>query len=381
MSELNRKGRIQMSKLRSAVAILAGSASIALLTANIARADDAFLQKAKELTAIATAPSGPWTGPTTGPKAVVGKSIIYLSNDQRVASVSAVGKGVEEAAGAIGWKYRLIDGGGTTAGVSTALSQAIALKPDGIVLGGVDIAPYTDLLQQAAKEGIKVDGWHIGPVAGPIADPPIVFNVNTAPPEVGKASALYVVADSNGKAGVVIFTDSTYRMAIVKSDMMASIIKQCSGCELLDVVVTPLDDTQARVPQLTTSLLARFGKRWTYSMGINDSYFDAMAPALQAAGISPEDAPKNIGNDGSPAAFQRIRTKQYQVATAADPLRQQAWQSVDELNRAFAGQKDSGYTGVVHLFTADNIEKDGGPDNIYDPQNGYIDAYKNIWGK
>ena len=114
--------------------------------------------------------------------------------------------------------------------MSSALSQAIALKPDGIVLGGVDVSPYVDLLQQAAKQGIKVDGWHIGPVPGPIADPPVVFNVNTAPPEVGKASALYAVANSNGTAGVVIFTDSTYRMAIVKSDEMAAIIKQCSGC-------------------------------------------------------------------------------------------------------------------------------------------------------
>jgi ribose transport system substrate-binding protein len=370
-----------MSKYRLAAALLAGSATIALLTAGVARADDDFLAKAKEATAIATAPSGPWAGPSTGPKAQEGKSVIYVSNDQRVASVSSVGKAVEEAAGVIGWKYRLIDGGGTTAGVSTALSQAIALKPDGIVLGGVDIAPYTDLIEQANKENIKIDGWHIGPVAGPIADPPVVFNINTAPPEVGKASALYVVADSGGKAGVVIFTDSTYRMAIVKSDMMASIIKQCSGCELLDVVVTPLDDTQARMPQITTSLLARFGKKWTYSMGINDSYFDGMAPALVAAGIKPEDAPKNIGNDGSPAAFQRIRTGQYQVATAADPLRQQGWQAIDELNRAFAGEKDSGYTGVVHLFTPDNIGSDGGPDNIYDPQNGYTDIYTKIWGK
>jgi ribose transport system substrate-binding protein len=370
-----------MSKYRICASVIAGSAAIAALCAGAARAEDDFVQKAKELTAAATAAAGPWTGPTTGPKAVPGKFIIYLSVDQRTASVSAVGAAVEEAAKIIGWKFRIIDGNGTIAGTESALSQAIALKPDGIVLGGVDVAPHTDLLEQAAKQGIKVDGWHIGPVPGPIADPPVVFNVNTAPPEVGKASALYAVADSNGTAGVVIFTDSTYRMAIVKSDEMAAIVKQCSGCALLDVVVTPLDDTQARVPQLTTSLLARFGKKWTYSIGINDIYFDAMAPSLQAAGIPGDGYPRNIGNDGSPSAFQRIRSKEYQVATAADPLRQQAWQCVDELNRAFAGEPSSGYVAPVHLFTASNIDHDGGPNNIYDPQNGYTDAYRKIWGK
>jgi ribose transport system substrate-binding protein len=95
----------------------------------------------------------------------------------------------------------------------------------------------------------------------------------------------------------------------------------------------------------------------------------------------PDGYPRNIGNDGSPSAFQRIRSKEYQVATAADPLRQQAWQCVDELNRAFAGEPSSGYVGPVHLFTASNIDKDGGPNNVYDPQNGYQDAYRKIWGK
>ena len=190
-----------MSRYRFAPIAIASSMTIAALSAGMAHADDDFLKQAKEFTALATAPSGPWTGPTTGPKAAPGKFVIYVSVDQRTASVSAVGEGVEEAAKIIGWKYRLIDGNGTIAGVSSALSQAIALKPDGIVLGGVDVSPYVDLLQQAAKQGIKVDGWHIGPVPGPIADPPVVYNVNTAPPEVGKASALYAVADFERHGG------------------------------------------------------------------------------------------------------------------------------------------------------------------------------------
>ena len=54
---------------------------------------------------------------------------------------------------------------------------------------------------------------------------------------------------------------------------------------------------------------------------------------------------------------------------------------IDEMNRAFAGEKDSGFVAPVHLFTPENIEADGGPENVYDPQNGYRDAYKKIWGK
>ena len=40
----------------------------------------------------------------------------------------------------------------------------------------------------------------------------------------------------------------------------------------------------------------------------------------------------------------------------------------------------SGYVSQIHLVTADNIAYDGGPKNIFDPNNGYRDVYKKIWG-
>jgi ribose transport system substrate-binding protein len=53
---------------------------------------------------------------------------------------------------------------------------------------------------------------------------------------------------------------------------------------------------------------------------------------------------------------------------------------VDELNRAFAGDKWSGFMPKVHLVTKDNIGADGGPENHYDPDNKYRDEYRKIWG-
>ena len=116
--------------------------------------------------------------------------------------------------------------------------------------------------------------------------------------------------------------------------------------------------------------------------GINDLYYDFMAPSLQAAGIAGDGYPRNIsGGDGSPSAFQRIRANDYQAGTAADPLRLQGWQCVDEMNRAFAGVPSSGYVPPVHLFTVANIGSDGGPHDVFDPDNGYREQYKKIWGK
>ena len=106
-----------------------------------------------------------------------------------------------------------------------------------------------------------------------------------------------------------------------------------------------------------------------------------MAPSLASAGIAGDGYPRNISaGDGSEVAFQRIRAKQYQSGAVAEPLRLQGWQIVDEMNRALAGEPPSGYVPPTNLFTPDTIQFDGGPNNIDDPDNGYTNAYKKIWG-
>ena len=105
-----------------------------------------------------------------------------------------------------------------------------------------------------------------------------------------------------------------------------------------------MTEASSRMPQLTTSLLQRYGDKWTYSLAINDLYYDFMGPSLASAGKAGDGAPFNISaGDGSESAFQRIRSKQYQMATVPEPLHEQGWQLVDELNRAFAGEPWSGY--------------------------------------
>jgi ribose transport system substrate-binding protein len=360
-------------------------ASTALVGLNVAaRADDdAFMKKAKEYIATVTAPVTAWTGPTTGPKAQGKKLVIYVSTDQRNGGAQGAGDGAQEAAKALGWDFRILDGQGSVPARTSAMTQAIALKPNAIILGGVDAKEQQPVIEQAVAEGIKIVGWHAGPQAGKVEGIPQVFyNVTTDPLEVAKASGLYAVVDSGGKAGVILFTDSIYAIATAKTNAEKAAIEGCAGCKVLSVEDTPIGDLANRMGQLTTSLLSKYGKAWTYSIAVNDLYFDFSAPSLVAANIEPASGyPRQISaGDGSVPAFQRIKQKQYQIATVAEPLHLQGWQLADELNRAFAGEQPSGYVPPVHLFTPDNIDKDGGAQNIFDPGNGYKDQYKKIWG-
>src|SRR5262245_37592921 len=109
--------------MTSALALVAGASQ--------ARAD-AFLDQAKATVKAATEKSGTWDGPTSGPAAVPGKNVVIVAGDLRNGGHTGVANGAAEAAKALGWTTRIIDGQGTVAGVSSAMSQAIALKPDGI---------------------------------------------------------------------------------------------------------------------------------------------------------------------------------------------------------------------------------------------------------
>jgi ribose transport system substrate-binding protein len=363
--------------------LLASAAFLGLSVATAGAADDAYLKAAKEYIATVTAPVTTWTGPTTGPKGQGKKLVVYVSADQRNGGAQGAGDGAQEAAKLLGWDFRILDGQGSVPARTSALTQAIALKPDAIVLGAIDAKEQQPVVEQAAAEGIKIVGWHSGPTAGKVEGiPQVIYNVTTDPLEVAKAAGLYAVADSNGTAGVILFTDSIYAIATAKTNAEKAAVAGCSGCKVLSVEDTPIGDLANRMGQLTTSLLSKYGKAWTYSIAVNDLYFDFSAPSLTSAGVDPAAGyPRQISaGDGSVPAFQRIRQKQYQIATVAEPLHLQGWQLIDELNRAFAGAQPSGYVPPVHLFIPANVDKDGGANNIYDPGNGYKDQYAKIWG-
>jgi ribose transport system substrate-binding protein len=363
---------------------LLATAGALALTTSLARADDAaYMKEAKAYLENVAAPVTKWDGPTTGAKAQGKKLVVIVLTDGRNGGAQGAADGATEAAKALGWEVRSLDGQGTVPGRATALQQAIAMKPNGILNAGIDSKEQLPLFEQAAAAGVKIVGWHAGPKPGPDKDISSVFtNVTTDPAEVAKSAGLEAVVHSDGHAGVILFTDSIYAIATAKTNLSKAAVEGCAGCKVLEVVDTPIGDLSNRMGQLTTSLLSKYGKKWTYSIAVNDLYYDFSAPALQAAGVDPATGtPLQISSgDGSVPAFQRIRDKQYQLATVAEPLNLQGWIMVDEMNRAFAGDKPSGYVPHVHLFTADNIDKDGGKENKFDPGNGYRDEYKKIWG-
>ncbi len=335
----------------------------AMLSLSQAVHADAFLDEARAVVEKAVAPSNKWDGPATGPKIAPNKMIVYIASDMKNGGVQGVKEGVVEAAAVAGWKLDVLDGAGSVKDQLAALDQAIAKKPAGIIVGGWNPNVAKIPLKKATDQGIVLVGWHAVPQPGPAPEYNMFFNVGSDANEVSKVAAMYAIAKSDGKARVLIFTDSLYQIALEKAKAMKAVIEKCSGCKVVEFIDTPLADTSNRMPQMTFSLLQKYGDDFEYALAINTA------------------APYNISaGDGSMSAYQRIRNGDHQAATVPEPLRLHGWQLVDELNRALAKDKPSGYVTPVHLVTKDNVAFDGGDKNVYDPQNDYQNQYKKIWG-
>jgi len=356
-----------------------GAALVALLCLPSGLSFSGPLEQTRQIVPGAAVRSPSWTGPRTGPAAQPGKTIVVLAEDLRNGGVLGVAQGIREAAREIGWKVRIVDAGGTAAGRRKALDDALASRPDGLAICGSDAHELELALRSARDRLPPVVGWHTGPAPGAIPGTSVAMNVTTDPIAVARTTALAAVAQSGGRAGVVVFTDSRFAIATAKALAMADVIRQCSGCTLLEVRDVAISESAARMPDVTRELLAAHGSRWTHALAINDIYFDYAVPVFIASGVANGAISLLSAGDGSAAAFMRVRAGTYQTGTVAEPLNMQGWQVVDELNRLMAGQPVSGFVAPVHLVSAHNIASDGGSRLVYDPDNGYREIYLRIW--
>jgi len=212
-----------------------------------------------------------------------------------------------------------------------------------------------------------------------VPDTPVAMNVSTDPLEVARVAALAVIVQSGGRAGVVVFTDTSLELPKAKAEAMATVIRACPGCKLLEMRDVAISRSPDLMPGVTRELLARYGDRWTGALAINDIYFDYAAPVLTQARVTSAAMRMVSAGDGSESAFLRIRAGAFQTGTVAEPLTLHGWQLVDEMNRLLAGDRVSGYVFPVHLVTTENIAADGGDRLVYDPANGYRDIYRRVW--
>jgi ribose transport system substrate-binding protein len=319
-----------------------------------------------------------WTGPASAPKIEKGKKIAYLSANEQNDAEREWGMAIVEAGKKAGWTVTVIDGRGSPVSWLAGMNQAISLQVDGIITSA-DARSLAMAIKQAGSLGIPIVGIHAAGTPGPQTDLGLFTNIQEDPKAIGEAQADWIIANSDGKANVVITTSGEYAIAMVKANAVKDRLAKCSGCKVVEFSNTPLAEAAQRQPQLVTSWVQRYGMP-LYITAIADYTLDFQVPALKAGGADPSKITL-IGSDGTKSAYGRIRGgNQFQKVTVAEPNAYLGYQAVDEMNRALNKEQPSGTVPLPYLVTSKNIDVQGGKDNTYVPDNDFAKRYLKLWG-
>lgn len=323
-------------------------------------------------TAVST--SQPWDGPTSGPAAQTGKSVIFIASDLRNGGVLTVSQAFIEAAKVLKWKVQVLNGLGDRNAIGELLKDAIKSRPDGIILGGFDSVDYINILTAKNIGKIKFVGWHSTSHPGPSKY--LFTNVTTDPLKVAETAAKQVQSPASTRIGVIIITDKRFSVATAKALKMKKVIESTQGQHVVSVEDVSISEANTEMNSLVRSWNQRYGAAWTHTLAINDIYFDHMKESLEK--YDRKDIVNIAAGDGSITAIQRIQNGEWsQMITIAEPLQTQGWQLADELNRAFANQKPSGY--VSNLIVVSKQYMDSIHSNNIEIRSKAKDQYTKIW--
>jgi ribose transport system substrate-binding protein len=313
-----------------------------------------------------------WEGPQSGPSAQSNKKIIFIASDLKNGGVLGMKNGFMEAIRELGWEVDFRDGSGDMNELHKLLKSALQSKVDGIVLGGFQ--PDSVMESMIATKHPVLVGWHAGTHPG--RNKYLFTNITTDPAEVARLAAESVQQTGAKSQGIVIISDNQFAIANEKVHQVMETLKKCKTCHLLSIENVSISSAQVKIPELVVKLNRQFGRSWTHTIAVNDIYFDNMNFPLKEIGRN--DITNIAAGDGSRVALGRIKGGgSQQAVTVAEPLLAQGWQLADELNRAFAGKKESGFVTKPIAITKEFLDRTSSED--IESHVSFREAYSGIW--
>jgi ribose transport system substrate-binding protein len=286
--------------------------------------------------------------------------------------------GVEEAAGAIGWRTRAIDGRGTPAGYVGAVEQAISRKVDGIVLVAMPVPLLQGQIEKAAGAGIPTTA--ILPALPDGDAEPQEFGlfdwVSADHAHQGRVLGQWVASDAPGGAKAIRLTSPEFPDLTRESEQFEAALKQAGDHhEVVETIESPVTDLFGG-PQGVQRLAAALRKHrdLTHAFILSESWSQIW---LQAKKLTGRTDVVGLGSDGD-VSVPLVAKGEPLVMIGPDTL-SYGWYAVDSMIRAFNDRPAiGGYTPRSQLVDTSNA-KDVEGEGItagYD----FRAAWRTLWG-
>jgi len=293
------------------------------------------------------APNTTWPGPTTGPKAQPGKTVMMITCSFAVEGCKLPADTVPALEKAIGWKIDVVDGQSSPQVYDNSIQTAINQHMNGIVLIGIASSLVANELKKAREAGLVVASWDSANTPSPDG-----VNINVdAPGELqGQVLASYLIAQTNGHTDAYVVNDPEFNAVIAWVKGATQTLQNCSTCRIVQSTTIAAADLATTVPGQFVQTL-RQNPQINVVVAPYNAAILAVIPAMESAGVLSR---VKMGTFSAITAGFTFLHENKLDALIAEPHQWGTWAAFDEMNRVFAHQPQVLENVPIRLFTSAN---------------------------
>jgi ribose transport system substrate-binding protein len=291
-------------------------------------------------------------------KSLSGKTVWYVPITEKVEFFQAVNSGLKTALAKAGVKLRTCSGEANPSATAACLNQAVDARAGAIILDAIPIAVAAQAYEAAKASSIPVlvtdqdppPPGAPGAVKG-IGDDTLAYTSFGAE-ELMRGVADWIIADSNGKANVLIaeLTDSPSTQAWIQRGAVGEYKKNCPDCKTT-VAKINIASLQLAPSKISSELLRNQDTNYVQPQ------FDAVAQPIQAgvqqAGFA--NKVKAASATGLLTGLQQVKQQGFIKADMGLDYAYQGWAIADEVFRMMLGQPPVEENIPQRLFTKENV--------------------------
>jgi len=321
--------------------------------------------------------------PKTIPSAMYGSfkpkktgTIYHIACNLALPGCTKIKNGIQAGVKALGYRFKLCNGGTTADQVNACFTNAVNAKPSAVIINGIGTSGAADGFARLAAAKIPIIGTFTGDKLG--TNGVATEIAGTTCVAQSKQLADLIMSDSNGKANVLYVGAKDFTCLVQRQNGFLAEMSKCTTCKVktLEFAVASLT---SQLPQQLQSAL-QSDSSITYIVGTFDFAALTAVDAIRQAGKT--DQIKVLGYDGDAPNLALVKKGDIQIADNTTGAGEDGWAAADAAARAMLGKKLKLSTPVTTLVvTQKNFNLIPGGAGNYDGPRGYQAQFKKLWGR
>jgi ribose transport system substrate-binding protein len=269
-------------------------------------------------------------GPTIPAKAPKGIKIGVISCGQALEGCRNAVAGVVQAAQSLGWQARVFDSQAQSNLANTQIATAASWGAKIIDLVAIDPRTVQSGLEAAQRERAVIVSVGNGPIPRVSGDVWTSADVSPDNVAVGHTTADWMIANSGGKANVLILGDNEYATVAVINNELEATLKTCPGCSASPIQYFTSTQLATSFGPTVVNYL-RQHPDVNYVAAPFDPAAAAAVQAIQGTGLGSKVIV--VSNGGNELDLSYVKNQQVQLADVAVDWVYAGYASVDQAIR------------------------------------------------